>query len=257
MLHEHLDGASGAFMLGAYAYPLLAVVVLFGVAASFRASPVERARGFSVHAVLLAAYAITALAPKHLFFGLPFQVMLIFTAVFAARRLVVGGERGVARPRTAAFVVASAAAISLATCHVPIGIRHAGADRIREVCSFHSQVYDRVVALLPDTRCSVLLTFTGEVSAANLWYQALKDGRDNEFIEWVLAKTPSDYNRWLPTAAVVVAIQSGTRWSNPQYPSDKILDETIAALDRDTRFTRAGELPVPESNRVVVFFKRK
>ena len=256
-LRFYLDGQGGAFMLGPYLYGLLGVVVLGGACCALRGTKADRLRAGSVQAVLLAAYAICTLAPKHVFFGLPFQEMLLVSALLTVRRAVLGGEAPPLAPGAAAAALVALTVMSIGMFRFPYVWSPAGSDRSARSREMYDLLYDRISALLPSPTGTVLLTFTGEVNAPNLQFRALQDQRDTRYIAWELARTPEEYETWLGQVDLVVAVQSGTRWGIEGFPSGKILDQTIAYLDKHPRFARAAQMPVPGTERWFYFYLKR
>ncbi len=254
----YLDGQGGDFMLGWSVYPLVTVVAAWIIRCVIVRGGFEARRAVAMGALLAVAYAVCTIpVVKHVFFGLPFQTLLVFAGVMAARSLLDDlarwpeGSRLI-RPGLTVLAAASICLVPFARPREQISRERAAAIR-RD----HEAVYTTILRHLERRSGTVLLTFTGPVDAANLEFKARQRAHPIRFAMTVNADAPEFYRPWLDRSDLVLALPSRSGMSRGTFPSSRILDEVVAYLDRQALFTRADRVPITGSRRAFILYGRR
>jgi hypothetical protein len=214
-LRYYIDGPAGQYQLGYYAWPAVALAAAAGVFSLLWNDPDSRRRSALVAAVGLAAYVLaTANQVKQEFFGLPFQLIMLFGGIMGLRLLLIEGQR-----RLLPRLPWSSALLVLLMVASLLGFRFwmiwAPPNRpphgLLELRRLHEEVYQSVRRHSGHQPAQVFITFNGEINWKNLQFRAAQDHMPLTFRSRNRDRTPELYAGEYEQASLIVA-------ADPDHP---------------------------------------
>jgi hypothetical protein len=257
-LRYYLDGVGGQFMLGPFAWPLLATVLLGAMLAPFLLPRDSRRRALVIAAALGLAFATAALNQvKQQFLGLPFQLLLVFSALLTVRMIVVeGGSRLLPRfPWTAALLIALAV-VSVAQFRFWNPWVAGPSRNHRAARDLTEQIYHAVDQHLDDRSGLVYFGFFGAVNETALRFRAMQDYQFVHCTSLNRARTLEEFARPIGWARIVVTAPSGSWMTNDSRPNAKLRADLIEMMEAHSDFTRIETIPIPFTQDTVNIYRR-
>jgi hypothetical protein len=203
-------------------------------------------------------YLISTLTPvKQVFFGSPFQVLLIMAGVVSVRSVLEElGRAGRAR-WAGAVVCGGLAAASLGTFRWP----NAWGPRMRpEAVAARQAVGDLASAIGKATDglpARVFLTFTGKINGPGLELECLRTGVRITSISREMATKVEQCRADLEWASLAVAVDSGSGLAAERFPSAKIMDDVILWLDGRPEWERVAAIPVYGKQKSLYVYRKR
>lgn len=278
-LFYYLTGGGGSVMLGAHLWLLLAVLAFSAVGVALVGRRGDRARGGAVIMLLALAFLIpTALKTKQPFFGLAFDTVLAFSAIFLLGRLLRAERFGNGRKlATTALVVAAGIGVWNFQWPSPrYGSASTGwQEQRRQIVEgvFHTIVSHSTfnsidVSPLPDPsvcedeKCTapmptVLLCGIGDVNPPVLHFLAAQQSIPLNFQFNATSNRAEDFVKDFDNADFIYCAQSRTSLIADFLPSSGLQDELLAAVRARPQFKQVGAWTFMKTGRSLYLFQRQ
>jgi hypothetical protein len=250
----YIDGKAGGFMLGPYAWSIVAIAAAGALLAAFFDDRGGRRRSLVLAAALLVTYASASLNEvKSEFLGLPFQILLLFTALLTVRLLLVEGRRKLLPriPWTQTLLVILTA---LSVWHYrPWSRWPPPPPHLRPMSE---EIYQSVRREMTPPRGIVFITFDGRINNGTLRFRALQDRHPIHFTTNINSRTFEDFYAEALRARIIIAAEPGTWFSRDRLPTAQFGQQIIDALEANPDYGRIDTIPIGETDKSVFIFKR-
>lgn len=257
-LRYYIDGPGGQFMLGRFAYPLLALAAIGAAVLVWGRRWEEARRRAALLVMLVGLYLVSTLTPvKQVFFGSPFQMLLIMTGVLSVGSVLEGFARAGRARWAGALVCGILAVASLWTFRWP----NAWGPRMRPLAVAARQAaadLSGAIGRSADGRqVRAFMTFTGHISGPALELECMRSGTRVVSVSREMATTIEQCAGDLAWADMVVAVDSGSGLAAERFPSAKIMDDMRLWLDRRPEWERVATIPVYGKQKSLYVYRKR
>jgi hypothetical protein len=251
----YLTGPAGKQMLGGQLWVLLALIgiALFSLPQKSREAQL---RWISLLALIFIAYAFFSVnIAKDAFFGLPFQILMVFAAV-AGLEVVLDliSKKGLppAAPCAVAVALALPGLYFLQPLYPIRGIR--GTPHADFMWDANNRIIDTIAAQKDRSPVVVYISAVGDVNSDTLLWMAVKRALNAKFSIDPMSDKIEGHLQAMRAADVIVAPEPGIRavvYSS--FPSARITGEILRALNQDSRFVQTDRIRTPDGKYLFVF----
>jgi hypothetical protein len=251
----YLTGPAGKQMLGGQLWLLLALIGVVLVSLP-RKTREAQLRWISLLGLMFIAYAFFSVnIAKDAFFGLPFQILMVFAAV-AGLEVVLDWIATKGFPPAAPWAVAAVIALPGLYFLQPLfpirGIR--GTPHADFMWDANNRIIDTIAEQKDRSPVVVYISAVGDVNADTLQWMAVKRSLNAKFSVDPMSDKIESHLQAMRAADVIIAPEAGIRTVvYSTFPSARISGEILTALEGDSCFVQKDRIRTPDGKHLFVF----